>query len=151
MKKRQVFPVTIDFKLAPFQMVAVGDYQWIAPNVLRWVERMRDKTKSGTVLRNLVIFRLPLPITPEDAAAKIKVQGFEPATPEELLAFGEQHQDADVIGPIVALGTGDSLPSGERQFLCISSNGHGFRRLRVELVGAHGKFPHQCFLAAVSE
>lgn len=115
------YPIKVNPKDTIESLVNKGKYDWKNGNITS--DLFADKPTAGRVNLELLNYGL---IDSEDALARMKREGYRPATIFELLAFGIKYPDIQRENPIIALGSVVRL-DGNRHVACLVglSSGRG--------------------------
>lgn len=162
------FSVTIDYKKSLADMIAVGKYDYVNPNIVeknfpiqqRPSVSEADMQSSGNPYRtlgvqndnsaNIVLVHLNKAVKTSEVLAYMDKQGLRPAYIEELLAFGEKYPEIQRQFPVVALGSVWVSSGQGRSVACLGSGGSE-RDLGLYWGGPDGAWGGVYRFAAVSK
>jgi hypothetical protein len=115
------YPITIDHSLTLNQMIALGKYDWVNPDITADRFPIKGEGKKKKVVE-LVHFNRD--ISSENAVKELKKMGLRPATIEELLAFGAKYPEIQRKFLVISLGSSCEL-GGRRSVACLRRLGSG--------------------------
>ena len=99
---KATYRVAVSYQLGLAEMVKRGKYDWVSRGITPENFPLNGK---GEVAAELVLVHFDKYVTSEQARARMKDQGLEPARIEHLLALGETNPELQRKFPIVALGS----------------------------------------------
>ncbi len=98
---RPAYKVVVDYSKTIVQMVEDGGYDWVNSDIN---DENFPIVGTGTTESEITLFHFGGRISPENAIAKMKKEGYRPANATELLALGQAQPDLQRKFRIVALG-----------------------------------------------
>ena len=139
---KATYRVAVSYQLGLAEMVKRGKYDWVSSGITPENFPLNGK---GEVAAELVLVHFDKYVTSEQARARMKDQGLEPARIEHLLALGETNPELQRKFPIVALGSVVVFADGGRLVPCLSGDAD---ERRLHLSGESGDWNDGCrFLA----
>ena len=103
--------------------VKAGKYDWTNDNI---TDANFPSKEKGEREVEFGVFHFNKTMMSDDVIAKMKLEGFRPATMKEELAYGEKNPEEQRKYPLVALGSVASLV-GSRQVGCLYESSSGRR------------------------
>ncbi len=114
-----MFPISVDYSQSLADMIKAGKYDWTNSEM---TEKKFPLKGDGVVERTLMLCHFDRMMTSEQVIEANQVGGVEPATIEDLLAFGAMYPEAQRKYPIIALGS-SALVRGGRFVPCLGGCG----------------------------
>jgi hypothetical protein len=121
----ETYPVTLDPTVSLDEQIKAGNYGYV--NTL-YKARNFKLTLAGS--REIVLFDAGGSVTSETMIARMKAEGFIPATLDDALAMGAKYPTRQKKNPIVFLGTVFRGP-GDGRRVPVLGNGDGKRGLNL--------------------
>ncbi len=115
------FPLTIDYSRSIEDGIVAGKYDWHNPDITSANFPM-ESGKSGKLAREAIILQIDRYTTTEEILQRMDGRGYEPATPQELLSFGETYPDYQRQEWVIALGFSWRGPHGLSYVVVLDCN-----------------------------
>ena len=112
---------TVNYDRSVADSLKAGKYDWTNSDI---TDENFPSTEKGKREVEFGMFHFNKTMGSEDIIAKMKLEGFRPATMKEKLAYGEKNPEEQRKHPIVALGSVAKL-NGDRRVGCLLSVGSG--------------------------
>jgi hypothetical protein len=126
-----VFHIVVNHAESLAQMITVGNYDWVNPNIS---EKNFPVKGKGQVEFNVELVHYGKSMNSDNIVQDMASRGLRPATLLELLAFGTAYPDKQREFPIVAFGSVRLRWNGQEYVACL--NGDGSKRgLRLRFWG----------------
>lgn len=141
------FTITIDYTRSLEDMIAAGHYDWKNTDI---TSKNFPITGTGQAEVKLHLVHLNREATTAEVAARLDSLGFQSASIEHLLAFGEKYPDKQREFPIVALGSVWVSGYGDRYSPCLNGSG-AERDLGLFWLDPDDRWDGSCRFLAVSK
>lgn len=132
------YPVSIDYSRSLATMIFAGKYDWVHSDI---TEKRFPVQGSGIVGRELVLCHYDRPTERGEPERLIEHAGYELASIEDLLSFGEKYPEKQRNYPIIPLGsTAEVHGRHVVPYLGRDGSGRGLRLASGDGWGGHCRF-----------
>jgi len=101
-RRRDIFPVAVNYDLPVEAAIQAGDYQAVHPAI---ASNNFPPTRRGQAELEIMLVRFDDRMTSEDVVRKLDEEGLRAAELHEFLAFGAQYPDVQRNFSVVGLGS----------------------------------------------
>ena len=140
--EQTTFEVGIDQTRTLDQLIAVGKYDWVSPDLTKY---FTIAPGADYIVTLLTLLNFNQEMTSEQVLVEMDRLGLRPATLQELLSLGAQRPELQKEFPVIALGTVVRV-SGDRRVAFLY---RGDRERYLYLFWFAGQWCEYCRFAAV--
>lgn len=132
-----IYVLIVDYTMNLADMISAGKYGWVDPEI---VEKNFSTQKSGNFMVNAQLLHFGKAISMENALIEMEERGFRPGTLEELLSFGANYPEVQMVFHVCAFGS--TCVVRETRYVPCLRKEDGKRRLDLHEVGFewHGHY-----------
>ena len=121
-KKRDIFPVAVNYDLSVEEAVNAGDYQAVHTQI---TSKNFPSTRRGHADLEIVLVRFERRMASEDVVRELEEEGLRAAELPEFLAFGAKYPEVQRKFSVVGIGSVWRDQKGYRNVPCLYSASEG--------------------------